>query len=82
MAGAGVSDLADTVVLSCEAGWAKPDPRIFAIALHGVGADPANALFIDDTPAHVEAARALGMAGYLHTDTEQTLARIEGLGST
>jgi putative hydrolase of the HAD superfamily len=42
---------ADSVVLSCEVGCAKPDPRIYATALRGVGADPADALFIDDTPA-------------------------------
>jgi len=77
LAGAGVLDIADSVVLSCEAGCAKPDPRIFALALAGVGADPAEALFIDDTPGHVDAARALGMAGHVHTGTGETLRRIE-----
>jgi putative hydrolase of the HAD superfamily len=77
MAGAGVLDLADTVVLSCEVGYAKPDPRIYATALHSVRADAADALFIDDTQAHVAAARSLGMSGHLHTGTGETLARIE-----
>jgi putative hydrolase of the HAD superfamily len=39
--------LADSVVLSCEVGYAKPDPRIYAAALSTA---PADALFIDDTP--------------------------------
>ena len=77
MADAGLQDLADTVVLSCEVGYAKPDPRIYAIALHSVRADPADALFIDDTPEHVDAAMSLGMTGHLHTHTGQTLTRIE-----
>ncbi|MCU7725096.1 HAD-IA family hydrolase [Actinoplanes sp. KI2] len=77
LAEAGVLDLADTVVLSCEVGYAKPDPRIYAIALHSVRADPADALFIDDTLEHVDAATALGMSGHLHSHTGQTLTRIE-----
>jgi putative hydrolase of the HAD superfamily len=76
LADAGLLDLADTVVLSCEVGCAKPDPRIYSIALRGVGADPADALFIDDTPEHVDAARSLRMSGHLHTDTRETIARI------
>lgn len=77
MADAGLLDLADTIVLSCEVGHAKPDPRIYTIALHSVRADPTDALFIDDTPEHVNAARSLGMSGHLHTHTGQTLTRIE-----
>jgi putative hydrolase of the HAD superfamily len=77
LAGAGLLELADTVVLSCEVGYAKPDPRIYATALHSVHAEPADALFIDDTPGHVGAARSLGLNGHLHTDAGETLIRIE-----
>jgi putative hydrolase of the HAD superfamily len=72
----GMLDLADEFILSGEVGCAKPDPRIFEIALERVGAEPANALFIDDTPGHVAAARALGIAGHVHTDSASTLAWI------
>jgi putative hydrolase of the HAD superfamily len=77
IADAGLHDLADAVVLSCEVGYAKPDPRIYAIALHRVGADPTRALFIDDTPRHVDAARSLGMTGHVHTNTDETIDRID-----
>jgi len=77
MAAAGVLDVADTVVLSCEVGCAKPDPRIYALALDSVGAGPADALFVDDTAGHVAAARSLGMSGYVHTRTADTMTRIE-----
>ncbi|MCC9310024.1 HAD family phosphatase [Kitasatospora sp. RB6PN24] len=73
---AGLLDLVDAVVLSCEVGCAKPDPRIYELALHRLAAAPADALFIDDTPGHVTAARALGLAGHVHTDTPETLRRI------
>jgi putative hydrolase of the HAD superfamily len=76
-AGERLAEVADTVVLSCEVGWAKPDPRIYAIALDSVGAEPAGALFVDDTPAHVAAAVSLGLSGHLHTGAGETLSRIE-----
>lgn len=76
LADGGVRELADAVVLSCDVGYAKPDPRIYTDALQRLGAEPAEALFVDDTPGHVEAARSLGMAGHVHGDTAQTIARV------
>lgn len=77
MAAAGKLDIADEIVLSGEAGYAKPDPRIYQAALRRLAAAPGDALLIDDTPGHVTAARSLGMAGHLHTSAEGTIARIE-----
>lgn len=37
----GMLDIADEIVLSCEAGYAKPDPRIYLTALDRLGAEPA-----------------------------------------
>ena len=74
---AGLHDLADAIILSCEVGYAKPDPRIYATALDRINADATHTLFIDDTTGHVAAAQSLGMAGHLHTDTNETLNRIE-----
>jgi len=39
---------------------AKPDPKAFAIACREFNAAPAELLFIDDSPANVEASRAAG----------------------
>jgi putative hydrolase of the HAD superfamily len=72
-----VAGLADEIMLSCEAGVAKPDRRIFELALGRLGAEPGQALFIDDTPGHVAAAQALGMAGHVHTGSQTTVAAIE-----
>lgn len=76
MASAGVLDVVDELVLSCEAGYAKPDPRIYVAALRSVDALPAEALFIDDTAGHVDTARSLGMAGHVHRATDETIDRI------
>jgi FMN phosphatase YigB (HAD superfamily) len=62
MARAGRLDIADEIVLSCEAGYAKLDPRIYQAALQRLAASPGDALFIDDTPGHVAAAKSLGMS--------------------
>ena len=73
----GMLDLVDELVISAEVGCAKPDPRIFEIALDRVGARPGDALFIDDTPGHVAAAQALGIAGHVHTDSASTIEAIQ-----
>ena len=72
----GVTALVDDVVLSCEAGWAKPDPRIYAEALARLGAEPGDALFVDDTEGNVAAARSLGLAGHQHVAAAGTIAAI------
>lgn len=74
--GAGLLDIADEIVLSCEIGYAKPDARIYTATLNRLGVEPGNALFIDDTPAHVDAAEALGLVGHLHASTVGTITRI------
>src|SRR5205807_1288823 len=47
----------------CHAGVRKPDPRIYRLALDAVDVDAEAAVFLDDHPANVEAAEALGMRG-------------------
>jgi putative hydrolase of the HAD superfamily len=76
---AGVAELFDAVVNSSVVGAAKPDRAAFeaAVALTGV---PASACaFIDDTPGHVDAARALGMTGIVHESAAQTRAWLAGV---
>lgn len=58
-----VDDLFDAVIDSCHAGVRKPDPRIYRLALDAVDVDAEAAVFLDDHPANVAAAEALGMQG-------------------
>ncbi len=51
----------DFLGFSCELGSLKPDPAIFRVALARAGCRPQQALFIDDAPANVDAAAALGI---------------------
>jgi putative hydrolase of the HAD superfamily len=56
---------------SCELRTAKPDPAIYQHTLDRLGVQPAEAIFIDDIPANIAAARALGIDGILFTGIAQ-----------
>lgn len=58
----GLADLFDAVVLSFEVGTAKPDARIYELALEALGGvAPVDALFVDDQVTFCDGARALGI---------------------
>jgi putative hydrolase of the HAD superfamily len=64
----------DVVVNSARIGFAKPDPRIYRVAAARLGFPPAQCLYVDDTPAHVTAARECGM----HAVRFEGVAALEG----
>lgn len=72
----GIADLFDEIVLSCEVGWAKPDPRIYQLTLERLGALAGDALFVDDMADNVAAAESIGIQGHLHRNPAQTAERI------
>jgi epoxide hydrolase-like predicted phosphatase len=75
-----VDDLFDAVVDSCHAGVRKPDPRIYRLALDAVDVDAEAAVFLDDHPANVAAAEALGMRGIVvGRDRLEAFDRLEKL---
>jgi putative hydrolase of the HAD superfamily len=57
----GVAELADTLVLSCEVGAAKPTAEIFSCALDRLAVTARRALFVDDQPSFCEGGAALGI---------------------
>jgi putative hydrolase of the HAD superfamily len=61
----------DVVFCSGDEGIAKPDPDAFELTLERLGLKPNEAIFIDDTREHVEAARKLGLQGILFTTAEE-----------
>ena len=75
-----ILELFDTVVCSGEVGVAKPDQKIFQIALERLGIEAAEALFIDDTEEHVVAALALGMTGHHFSSAGRLIVHLRGLG--
>jgi 2-haloacid dehalogenase len=49
------------IVVSGEEGVAKPDPRLFRILLDRFSLPPRRCVFVDDAPANVRAASAIGL---------------------
>lgn len=68
----GLSALVDELVLSCEVGAAKPDPKIYQVALDRLGVSADRTVFIDDQQRFCVGATALGI----------TAIRIDRHGST
>lgn len=58
-------DLLGQAVLSHECGLLKPDPEIYLLAAGAHGVAARDCIFVDDNPAYVEGARAVGMRGHL-----------------
>ena len=61
LASCGVDGAFDVIFNSARLGVAKPDPDAFRTVASALGTEPERCLFVDDTVANVEGARAAGM---------------------
>ena len=68
------------VVVSGKVRLVKPDPAIFHLAAERFGHRAEAMLFIDDSPANVEAARALGWQVHLFSDAQTLEAELLSRG--
>lgn len=59
---------------SCRLRATKPDPAAYGGVLAELGADPADVTFVDDRPANVAGAAAVGMRALLFTDAARLAA--------
>jgi epoxide hydrolase-like predicted phosphatase len=75
----GFHRLVDLMVISAEERVAKPDERIYRIALERLGVMPEEALFLDDLAPNVTAARKVGMRAVQFLSTRQALAEVQTL---
>lgn len=73
-------ELFDFAVLSCEVGVAKPDPKIYELALAKLpGIMPSQVAFIDDQERCLVPARALAMHTILAQMPSQVIAEVHAL---
>lgn len=72
--------LFEDVVVSGVEGLLKPGPEIFDLLLARNGLVAAECLFIDDSLANVEGARAVGMAAHHFTDVERLTLDLRARG--
>ncbi|MFA5796931.1 MAG: HAD-IA family hydrolase [Candidatus Woesearchaeota archaeon] len=55
---------------------AKPHKKLFQIALQKIHAQPQNCILIDDKPAYIATAKALGIHTCLYQNNAQTIKEI------
>jgi epoxide hydrolase-like predicted phosphatase len=75
----GFDKLVDTIIISAEERVAKPDARIYQIALERLGVAPEEAVFLDDLAVNVAAAIGLGIRAVQFHNTRQALAEVRAL---
>ena len=73
------ADAFDSMIISAEAGVAKPGPDIYQIALEKLGVAPPESVFLDDFPENVAGARAIGMQAIHFIQPEQALKELKRL---
>jgi glucose-1-phosphatase len=69
----------DEIIISAEVGISKPDPRIYRLAVQRLGVLPQEAVFVDDFPHNVQAAREVGLQGILFKTPEQVCRALDDL---
>lgn len=70
----------DHIVLSHEVGITKDDPRIFDIALRGLGAAPEEAVFIDDVEKFALSAASRGIKSIVFKSSVQLRNDLQSMG--
>ncbi|MGB2895998.1 MAG: HAD family phosphatase [Anaerolineales bacterium] len=74
-----IAGIFDDMIISAEVGLAKPDRRIYQLALDRLGADAEHTIFIDDFDENVRGARELGIHGIHFQDPVAVLEELKGL---
>lgn len=70
----------DGIVISGEAGVAKPQPEIYHLICERYGVEMSRSVFVDDSPVNVQGARAVGMTAVHFTDVTALRRELEALG--
>ncbi|HEY1835956.1 MAG TPA: HAD family phosphatase [Candidatus Saccharimonadales bacterium] len=71
--------LFDEIVISSEAGVTKPNARIFQLTMKLLKIKPSETIFIDDNPANVVAADALGIASICYESAPKLHSELKKL---
>lgn len=74
-----LDDAFDTLTISAEVGVAKPEAKIYLLALEQAQVKAEAAVFVDDVPANIEACEALGMKGILFRDPLKAMNELKKL---
>lgn len=70
----------DGAIFSYQVKQIKPNPEIFQSLFEKYSLQAEECVFLDDLPANIEGAKAVGMQGIVFTDLEEALVELEKLG--
>jgi putative hydrolase of the HAD superfamily len=74
-----IADAFDELIISAEVGIAKPDPRIYHLALERLGVAAGEAVFVDDFLENIDAAQALGLHTVHFRNPDQARTELDHL---
>jgi putative hydrolase of the HAD superfamily len=74
-----IAHLFDPLIISAEVGLAKPDPRIYRLALQQLRLQPGQVLFIDDFIENIAAAQDLGMQTHHFKEAARLILQLRPL---
>lgn len=66
--------LFDDIVLSSDVGLAKPDPKIFELAVKRLGLKADECVMVDDRSVNIESAKSIGIHGIIFLSNDQVKA--------
>jgi len=72
--------LFDKVVISCEVGMRKPNPKIYKLVLNKLEVKPSEAIFIDNQPWNLIPAHKLGLNTILFVNNKKTKKQLKEFG--
>ena len=72
-------DVFDRMIISAEVGVAKPEAKIYHIALEQLQVQADEAVFVDDVIENIEACEELGMEGILFENSESAIQQLKDL---
>ncbi len=74
-----IADIFEDVIISAEVGLAKPDRRIYQLALERLGVEAEQTIFIDDFVENIQGARAVGIHGIHFQEPKSVLDELKDL---
>jgi putative hydrolase of the HAD superfamily len=72
-----IAGVFDELIISAEVGLAKPDHRIYLLALERLGVMPGEAVFLDDFGENVDGARWIGMHAIQFRSRHQAMSELK-----
>lgn len=72
-----IADEFDEIIVSAEVHLAKPDPRIYLLAVERLGVEPGQAVFVDDVEINIQGAQAAGLLGIHFHSPQQALEELK-----